>query len=70
MARSYRTLGISWPNEKLLRAAKRRAQALGLSLSKYVNELVERDVEGGGDFILRERSRTDQDRMPILRTAP
>ena len=60
MARSYRTLGISWPNEKLLRAAKRRAQALGLSLSKYVNELVERDVEGGGDFILRERSRTDK----------
>ena len=52
---SYRTHGISWPNADLLQAARSRAKALGLSFSKYINELVQRDVEGGGDFTLRER---------------
>lgn len=52
---SYKPQSISWRPAELLEEAKERAESLGLSLSKYVCMLVEKDLEAGGDMVLKER---------------
>lgn len=51
----YRVIGISWSSQELLDAARSRARALGISFSSYVNRVVERELERGGDFVLSEK---------------
>jgi len=51
----YPTTSLSFPDEALLQAARARAKALGMSLSRYINHLVERDIQRGGAFVLEER---------------
>jgi hypothetical protein len=41
----YNVQGINWGSKELLEQAKKRAASFDLSLSKYVNKLVERDVK-------------------------
>ena len=49
----YNVQGISFETPGFLARAKRRAQALGISLSKYVCLLVKTDLGTGGDLILK-----------------
>jgi hypothetical protein len=44
------TFGISFPDPRLLEMAKIKAEALGMSLSAYVNALVRRDLNMPGAF--------------------
>jgi len=38
------TFGISFPDERLLLAAKEKAKELGISLSAYINQLIRKDL--------------------------
>lgn len=50
----YRVIGVSWSSQELLDQGRRRAAALGLSFSRYINHLVRRDVDDRRDFVIRE----------------
>lgn len=50
----YNVQGISWRSREFLNVAKKRADRLGLSLSQYVNILVEKDLNTGGEFVLND----------------
>ena len=50
----YRTVGVSFPNPKLLEDAKARAARLGFSFSAYVVRLIQEDLSTRGDFVLKE----------------
>lgn len=41
----YETAGVSFPDETILRRAKERAKRMGLSFSRYVTILIERDLD-------------------------
>lgn len=46
----YRVRGVSFPDEELYRAAEQRAALLGLSFSKYITNLIQRDLEQPSNF--------------------
>lgn len=48
------TLGLSFPNERLLEEAKARAGRLGMSLSAYACKLLEEDLTKPREISLRD----------------
>lgn len=44
MNKKKTTFGISFPDERLLLAAKAKAQELGITFSAYVNQLIRKDL--------------------------
>ncbi|MCP5520840.1 MAG: hypothetical protein H7A46_04770 [Verrucomicrobiales bacterium] len=51
--RNKQITSISWPDEALLEAAKKRAAELGFSFSQYVCQVIRREVLSGGDFVVK-----------------
>lgn len=48
------TMGVSFPDEELLNAAKRRADRLQMSLSAYVCTLLQEDLKNTREFVIRD----------------
>lgn len=45
MSKKVKTLGISFPEENVLKQARERAEGLGIrSFSEYVNQLIKHDL--------------------------
>lgn len=60
----YHVASISWPNKEAKTQAQKRAKALGLSLSAYINQLIMNDLQERGSLTIRE-CRITEDGQPL-----
>lgn len=65
----YHIASISWPNKEAKIQAQKRAKALGLSMSAYINQLVISDLQKRGSLTLHELSMIEDDEASGEKTA-
>lgn len=61
------TFGVSFPDPSVLERGKRKAAFYGISFSKYVCLLIERDLQSGGPVTLTTRPLAEEPISPQTR---